>query len=277
MSALVAQAPDPRAVIVAVHGGATSSAYFDCPGHPELSLLQHAAAAGFTALALDRPGYGTSAVYAREFTDPARRVAATSAAVDKILTGTGCGAGVFVLGHSAGCELALRLATTRDDVLGVELSGTGLRYSDAAKDIIASATVTNRPAGLRDLLWEPADLYPAEVLTGALSSPGVAYEGEVTAHWARRDFPAIAAEVRVPVQFSIAEHEKVWQTDSQAVAAITELFAAAPRVKVNEMPGSGHNLSVGLTAGEYHRKVLSFIEECIADIQDRDRDHVEAS
>ncbi|UXA11908.1 lysophospholipase [Mycobacterium sp. SMC-8] len=277
MSALVAQAPDPRAVIVAVHGGATSSAYFDCPGHPELSLLQHAAAAGFTALALDRPGYGTSAVYAREFTDPARRVAATSAAVDKILTGTGCGAGVFVLGHSAGCELALRLATTRDDVLGVELSGTGLRYSDAAKDIIASATVTNRPAGLRDLLWEPADLYPAEVLTGALSSPGVAYEGEVTAHWARRDFPAIAAEVRVPVQFSIAEHEKVWQTDSQAVAAITELFAAAPRVKVNEMPGSGHNLSVGLTAGEYHRKVLSFIEECIADIEDRDRDHVEAS
>ena len=40
MSGLVADAPDPRAVIVAVHGGATSAAYFDCPGHPELSLLR---------------------------------------------------------------------------------------------------------------------------------------------------------------------------------------------------------------------------------------------
>ncbi|HET9566670.1 MAG TPA: alpha/beta hydrolase, partial [Mycobacterium sp.] len=31
MSALVASVPEPRAVIVAVHGGATSAAYFDCP------------------------------------------------------------------------------------------------------------------------------------------------------------------------------------------------------------------------------------------------------
>ncbi|MCV7370039.1 alpha/beta hydrolase [Mycolicibacterium duvalii] len=276
MSGLVAQAEDPRAVIVAVHGGATSAAYFDCPGRPELSLLHRAVAAGFTAIALDRPGYGTSAAYAGEFSDPARRVAVTSAAVDKIVSGSG-GAGVFVLGHSAGCELALRLATARDDIVGVELAGTGLRYSDAAKDIIASATVTNRPAGLRDLLWEPTELYPAEVLTGALSAPGVAYEAEVTANWARRDFPAVAAEVRVPVQFSIAEHEKVWQTGPSAVAAIAGLFDAAPHVQVNEVPASGHNLSVGLTAGQYHGQVLSFIEECIAGTQGRDRVHVEAS
>ncbi|KWX65930.1 alpha/beta hydrolase [Mycobacterium sp. NAZ190054] len=276
MSGLVAQVQDPRAVVVAVHGGATSAAYFDCPGRPELSLLRLAAARGFTAVALDRPGYGTSAVYAGEFSDPARRVAATSGAVDKIV-GTARGAGVFLLGHSAGCELALRLATARDDVVGVEVAGTGLRYSESAKRIISSATTTNRPAGLRDLLWEPADLYPAEVLTGALSAPGVAYEAEVTAHWSRRDFPAIAAGVRVPVQYSVAEHEKVWQTDAAAVAAIAGLFTASPQVRVNAMPGSGHNLSVGLTAGEYHRNVLSFTEECIAGTQDRDREQVEAS
>ncbi|HEY9304749.1 MAG TPA: alpha/beta hydrolase, partial [Mycobacterium sp.] len=33
MSAVVAEAPDPRAVIVAIHGGGTTSIYFDCPGH----------------------------------------------------------------------------------------------------------------------------------------------------------------------------------------------------------------------------------------------------
>ena len=47
-------------------------------------------------------------------------------------------------------------------------------------------------------------------------------------------------------------------------------------MRVNEIADSGHNISVGLTAGEYHRKVLSFIEECIADARGRDREHVEA-
>jgi hypothetical protein len=42
------------------------------------------------------------------------------------------------------------------------------------------------------------------------------------------------------------------------------------------MADSGHNLSVGLSAGEYHRTVLSFIEECIADARGRDREQVEA-
>ncbi|MDT5099087.1 MAG: hypothetical protein QOC76_2824, partial [Mycobacterium sp.] len=63
MSALIASVPEPKAVIVAIHGGATSAAYFDCPGRPELSLLRSAAANGYTAIALDRPGYGASAFY----------------------------------------------------------------------------------------------------------------------------------------------------------------------------------------------------------------------
>ncbi len=274
MSGLVSAAPDPRAVIVAVHGGATSSAYFDCPGNPNLSLLRAAAPAGFTAIALDRPGYGSSAVYADEFANPDRRVGAALGAVVKML-GTGSrGAGHFLLGHSAGCELALRMAIAADDVVGVELSGTGLRYTDEAKAIISDATVTSRPAGLRDLLWQPTDLYPAEVLTGALSAPGVAYESEATAHWARRDFPAIAATVTVPVQFSVADHERVWETTPQALSAITGLFAGA--VRLNHMADSGHNLSVGRTADRYHRNVLSFLEECIAG-SGRDREQVEAS
>ncbi len=277
MSALVATAPDPRAVIVAIHGGATTSTYFDCPGQPQLSLLRSAAAQGFTAIALDRPGYGSSAPYAGEFHDADKRVASAFGVVDKILVDTARGAGVFIVGHSAGCELALRMATARDDVFGVELAGTGLRYSEAAKAIVGEATLTSRPAGLRNLLWDPTDLYPAEVLTGALSAPGVAYEAKVTKNWARHDFPEIAAQVSVPLEFSVAEHERVWESTPEALAAITGLFAASPRVVVNEMADSGHNLSVGLSAGKYHHTVLSFIEECIAGARGRDPEQVEAS
>jgi pimeloyl-ACP methyl ester carboxylesterase len=218
-----------------------------------------------------------SAVYAEQFADAGRRVQFAFGAVEKILADGPRGAGLFLLGHSAGCELALRMATSRDDVIGIEVAGTGLRYSAPAKEVISQATLTSRPAGLRDLLWQPTELYPAEVLTGGLSSPGVAYEGEVTANWARRDFPAIAARVSVPVQYSVADHEKVWETGPEALAAITRLFTGSPRVVLNEMPSSGHNLSVGWSAAEYHQRVLSFVEECIAGIGERETTEVEAS
>ncbi len=132
-----------------------------------------------------------------------------------------------------------------------------------AKAIISEATATSRPAGLRDLLWQPTDLYPPEVLTGGLSAPGAPYESDVTANWPRRDFPDIAARVTVPVEFSVADHERVWETTPEAVEAIAAMFTSSPRVVINEMPDSGHNLSVGHSADAYHRRVLSFVEECV--------------
>jgi pimeloyl-ACP methyl ester carboxylesterase len=273
MSALVAAVQEPRGVIVAIHGGATSSAYFDCPGHPRLSLLRLATSLGYTAIAIDRPGYGASSLYQDEMGTAERRVELVFGAVDKILAGSpegagGAGsprgAGLFVMAHSAGCELGLRMAADgRADVLGVEVAGTGLRYRAEAKAVISKATLTSRPVGLRELLWQPAELYPPDVLTGALSAGGAAYEGEVTANWPRRDFAEVAARVRVPVEFSVADHERVWESGPESSAEIAALFTAAPRVEVNEMADSGHNLSVGLTAETYHQRVLSFVAECV--------------
>jgi pimeloyl-ACP methyl ester carboxylesterase len=264
MSALVAAVPEPRAVIVAIHGGATSSAYFDCPGHPRLSLLRLASSLGYTAIAIERPGYGASALYQDEMGSTERRVELALGVVDKIVAGGTRGAGLFVMAHSAGCELGLRMAADeRALALGVELAGTGLRYRAEAMEIIGKATVTSRPVGLRELLWQPTELYPPEVLTGALSAGGAAYEAEVTTNWPRRNFAEVAARVTVPVQFSVAEHERVWECGPESSADVAALFTAAPRVTVNEMADCGHNLSVGLTAEIYHRQVLSFVDQCV--------------
>ncbi|MDT5098134.1 MAG: hypothetical protein QOC76_1871, partial [Mycobacterium sp.] len=207
-----------------------------------------------------------SAFYHDDMTEPNRRVGFALGAVDKVIGESPYGAGLFLLAHSAGCELGLRMAVDEraTGVLGVELSGTGLRYGDEAKAVISEATATSRPAGLRDLLWQPTDLYPPEVLTGGLSAPGAPYEADVTANWPRRDFPDIAGRVTVPVEFSVADHERVWETTPVVTAAIAALFTASPRVVVNEMADSGHNLSVGWSASEYHRRVLSFVGECAA-------------
>lgn len=135
MSAIVAEAADPKAVIVAIHGGGTTAVYFDCPGHPSSSLLRSGAAAGFTVVALDRPGYGSSAPYPEAMARPEQRVDLAYGAVNRILGQKPRGAGLFLMGHSGGCELVMRMAADGRgaDLLGIELAGT-------------AGTITPRPA-----------------------------------------------------------------------------------------------------------------------------------
>jgi len=265
MSGLFAEAPDPRAVIVALHGGASSAAYFDCPGHPELSLLRSGAAAGFSVVALDRPGYGASAPYADAMWEPTSRVELAYAAVDAILGARSRGAGLFVVAHSNGCELALRMAATPrgEGLLGLELAGTGLRQYPAAAEILKQATPTYRPPGLRELIWAPEHLYPADVVNAVGSSGSPPQEGRISANWAKGDFSALAGAVTTPVRFTAAEHERVWDSTPEALAEIAALFTASPRVEVNRQAGCGHNLSLGVAAAAYHSSVLSFVEQCI--------------
>jgi hypothetical protein len=78
----------------------------------------------------------------------------------------------------------------------------------------------------------------------------------------------LAAEVRVPVQFSVAEHERVWRSDPAALAEIAGIFTASPRFVINEQAGTGHNMSLSLRAAEYHTRVLSFAEKCVAAQED---------
>jgi len=266
MSGLVALAEDPKAVVVALHGGASTAAYFDCPGHPQLSLLRPGAGQGYTMVALDRPGHGASAPYPDAMQHPEQRVALAYSAVDKMLGANPRGAGLFLLGHSAGCELAVRMAADEraEHVIGVELAGTGVQYHPATAEILKRATATHRPTGLRDVLWQPAHLYPADVLSGMTNSAtGALYEVEMTKSWPRQDFPALAARVHVPVQFTVAEYERVWRSDPETLTQIGAMFTSSSRFVINEQAGTGHNLSLSISANAYHTKVLSFVEECV--------------
>ena len=268
MSAMVSEvsgAAEPRAVILAIHGGGTTAIYFDCPGQPSLSLLRTGAAAGFTVVALDRPGYGSSAPYPDAMATAEQRVNLAYAAVDRILGERPRGAGLFVMGHSGGCELTMRMAADERgaDLLGIELAGTGRHYHHATREILKTATRERRPAGIYELLWTPERLYPPEVLNGSTISPSAPpYEDQMVSDWARQTFPTLAPAVRVPVQFSIAEYEKVWQTDDSAIAEITALFSGSPGFTVNRQPEAGHNISLGYSAAEYHRNVFAFVDEC---------------
>jgi pimeloyl-ACP methyl ester carboxylesterase len=257
-------AAEPRAVVVALHGGAASARYFDLPGRPRLSLVRIGAALGFTMLALDRPGYGVSGPHAGAFDSPQRRVDAGYGVIEELLGSRPRGAGVFLLAHSAGCELAVRMAADARgaDLLGVELAGIGLRQYPEAIESLEQMRRTRSTAAIRELLWYPPQSYPPEIVGGRpIGFPGPSYEAAVVREWetALRD---LAGSITVPVRFSHGEYERVWRADPEALAELRELFDATPRFVAHTQAGSGHNLSVGYAAAAYHLSVLSFVEEC---------------
>lgn len=268
VSGLLAAAPVPRAVLVALHGGAVDARYFDCPGHPELSLLRLGQRLGYTVLALDRPGFHSSGPYAHRLAAPRRRVDLMYGAIDALLDGAPRGAGVFLLAHSAGCELAVRMAA--DDrgaaLLGLELAGTGREHQPAAHRLLrdTSRSPGTRPRGVGKLIWGPPRLYPEDVRGGsAVSARGSALEAASLRDWAAEEFLGLAPRIRIPVRYTLGEHERVWRNDPAEMAAVGALFSGAPRVVVNRQAGAGHNLGLGRTAPAYHLTVLAFAEECI--------------
>jgi pimeloyl-ACP methyl ester carboxylesterase len=293
MSGLIAEVTRPRAVIVALHGGATTSAYYDSRAHPRASLLRLGAALGYTVIALDRPGYGASREHAAAaaVATPQGRVDLTFAAIDAFLPAPGTsprprrqaspaaagssaarGAGVLVMAHSMGCVLATRMAASPRgaELLGLEIAGTGRVPHPAAAFMgpltdpgIARAGRAGRPkrATLREALWTPEFLYPDGADTSLPLAPGPDYEGTDVRGWIA-EFPRLAARVRVPVHYTLGQYERVWSSDAAALADVGSLFTASPRVVTLSQADASHNLSVGWTALSYHLKVLSFAEEC---------------
>ncbi|MDT5139506.1 MAG: hypothetical protein QOD58_3768, partial [Mycobacterium sp.] len=91
-----------------------------------------------------------------------------------------------------------------------------------------------------------------------------AYERDVALNWPHRYFPALAPAVRVPVRFTLGEHDKVFRSDPDALAEVAEMFTSAPAFVTDLHPDAGHNLSLGLSATGYHRKLFTFADECLA-------------
>jgi pimeloyl-ACP methyl ester carboxylesterase len=266
MSALVAHADQPRAVVLALHGGGSSKEYFDTPLDPALSLLRLGPAIGFTVVAPDRPGYGPDGLFL-DTMDPAGRTDLLYATVDAALAGRPAGGGLFVLCHSMGCVSGLRMAADERGrvLLGIELSGTGLTQHTASRDAFGGADAGESPEDrqlLRRLIWGPDELYPEGTLRGVRMPPAPTSEGSDAAGWPA-ELPDLAGRVTVPVRYTLAEHESWWRPDEPGLREVADLFTSAPVVETAVEPGAGHNISLGFTARAYHLRVLAFAEQCL--------------
>jgi len=194
-------------------------------------------------------------------------------ALDDFAARHATGAGVFVVGHSFGLKLGLFLAAhpRGKELLGVDGSGAAYRYEPALHPAAAQAELgaDGSVAGYasrspRELFWGSESLYPPGTFTPGMRPIAAVpeIESRESALWPEL-LPGVAAEVRVPFQFSVAEHEQWWQVSDADLAEYRALFTAVPRLVVRRQPAAGHNISLGWAARSYHLNALAFAEQCL--------------
>ncbi|WP_420078026.1 alpha/beta hydrolase [Streptomyces sp. JL4002] len=257
LSALLAL-PDhrttPRSTVLAIHGRGMRAAYWN-------AFIPLATAAGHAVLAVDRPGYGHSAHQLPDGQSLPDQAETLHAALKEHAAQHDIGAGVLLLGHSDGGKVALHTAATdgATPLLGLDASGVGHTYDPEALHFPSTLG-----AGATRLNWGPLHLYPPGTFRASrtLLAPTPPRESAETLRWPAQ-YEELAPRVRIPVRLTFAEHEAWWHLAPATLDAMTARLTAAPRVSVDHLPASGHNISLGHTAPTYHHRVLAFLEDCL--------------
>jgi pimeloyl-ACP methyl ester carboxylesterase len=259
----------PRALLVALHGGTYSSKYFDtAPSR----LLELCASLGYSILALDRPGYGTATSVPQDQLAFDGQVPILQQALEKIWNEYGQqSAGMFLIGHSIGGMIALLLAAEKphEHLLGVNMTGAGGLYNEQTKVAFASL-VSDEPTVMMTIaiklraMYGPEWSYPAEQAQydPQRDVPTAAIELAEAQRWGAR-MPEVAAQVHVPVQFIVPEYDHIWRSDAEALGPVAAMFSAAPFVDVGVQRLAGHSVELHTLAHAFYLKILSFVEECI--------------
>ncbi len=259
----------PRALLVAVHGGTYSSKYFDtAPSR----LLDFCASLGYSILALDRPGYGTATSVPQDQLSFDDQVPILQQALAEIWEGYGQqSAGMFLIGHSIGGMISLLLAAENphERLLGLNMTGSGAIYQTRTSAAFAML-MNDDPTVVMDqsikvaVMYGPPWTYPEELaeLDPERDVPCPMPEFREAQKWGAR-LPQVAANVRVPVQFIVPEYDGIWRGDPEALSHVAEMFTAAPFVDVGMQRMMGHSAELHTLARAFYMKILAFVEECI--------------
>ena len=258
----------PRGVVIALHGSGYLSRYWDYPADPAASLLRQGRALGYRVIAVDRPGYGRSRAADAEtacLDSQARILADLIAQVRR----ESRPAPVFLIGHSLGSLLAVRLAAgeAAANVAGLDVTGLPVRWRTDIRAAVES-DADGFGSSLHDtrrrlaLFYGPAGTYDQRMVMAETKFthriPPIEMRDSLGSPQILR---ALAPKVRVPVQSTVAEHENVIVGGRQSVTVNRALFSSSSRSVARWQPRAGHNVSLHHVAGEYHARALAFFDE----------------
>lgn len=250
-------------LLVCVHGGGCNGGYFDLKG---ASLVQAAVGRGMAVLQIDRPGYGASAMPHNEATPIVQGASAVHALVETVRAQPAMAQRpVALIGHSIGGAVALTYAaqsaeTGNPPLNAVCVSGIGDRPA-------AAVTGFSRYNRTEMTVEPPADWFFGP--EGTYSWKGVMALRAIAEPWRTdevdeviRDWPGRVAEVAgaitCPVHFRLAEFERIWENDADALRRISEAFT---RTSVNAaiLPEGGHLYEVHRRGAELIAAQLDFV------------------
>ncbi|KAL1969768.1 hypothetical protein VTN77DRAFT_7277 [Rasamsonia byssochlamydoides] len=262
-------------LIVLIHGGGTTAAYFDNSCH---SVAKGFSDLGYDVLNINRPGFGGTPTPTTT-TPLADSLPGFIDLIDHVYREKAGGqGGIVLIGHSLGAALSLVIAAEAGDrlpVLGV--SSLGCLPSTEPLHLIPDPD--SEPSNPRFVIAQTAeniarflgdvDSVNVDALTSAVTAavyePGLKseireYESKVYYEYlVNKIFPS----VKVPVQFLAAESEIIWSNIREAQPKFDRLvkrFTSAPEVEAKLLPGGAHNYEFSKNATKLFELRRQFVE-----------------
>ena len=251
-------------LIVALHGGGYTSAYFDIGG---FSLLALGERLRMPVIAVDRPGYGASEVVDPVDVSHAGNAAVIDGAIASLWTERSAGCpGIVLIGHSIGGAIALQIAARRPTwpLLGVAVSGVGLRNATGDLEMwqsLPNLPLIELPSTIKDTkMFGAPNTYDSETPARSHAADAPAPRAElidIVTAWPR-DAAEVLARVAVPVHYRQADGDALWLVSTGEVAAFGAACTTSPMVDAAIVAPAGHCIDFHHLGHAFQLEQLAF-------------------
>ncbi len=262
-------------LVVAIHGGTYTSAYFDIAG---CSLFAQAQANRIPLIAPDRPGYEGSAALAAANMNIAGQARYITSALKDAWQRHGAGtAGIVLLGHSIGGAIAAQIAANVADgtggfpLLGLAISGVCLHTPPEFGPLWAQLPDTptvGMPREVKDMvMFGPEGSYAPDVVRASDSANSEAPKAElldIVGGW-HLNAADILGRIGVPVHYRQAEVDRLWIVNQGEVDSFASALSRAPRVDAQMLRGTGHCIDLHHVGRALQLQQLGFSLQCASE------------